>query len=175
MKTSNTFGMVRTKLKDGKLVPKAHQGIDYHAPVGTPILAVKTGTVVDINENNGKYGKTITLEFVNEDGNKSWAFYSHLSEINVDLNQSVNEGDEMGKTGITGNAKNFTGEDQHLHFEYRTKSKRAGEGLAGREDPNKIVDTKFQIDPNNSQKVIQVQSTEPQNNNQQPKNDTEKQ
>lgn len=45
------------------------------------------------------------------------------------------------------------GEDQHLHFEYRTGGASLGKGLDGREDPNLIVDTKFEIDPNNERKV----------------------
>ena len=118
MRYSNTFGMVR-RYSDGK--PKPHQGIDYHAPIGTPILAVKDGNIVGINnEDNGDYGKTITLEFTNDEGEKAWAFYSHLSEIQVDLGQEVKEGDILGKTGDSGNAKGMKGEDLHLHFEYRT-------------------------------------------------------
>lgn len=156
MRYSNTFGMVR-RYSDGK--PKPHQGIDYHAPIGTPILAVKDGNIVGINnEDNGDYGKTITLEFTNDEGEKAWAFYSHLSEIQVDLGQEVKEGDILGKTGDSGNAKGMEGDDLHLHFEYRTEGAKLGRGLKGRDDPNEIVDTKFVQDPNNKTKVIQVQS-----------------
>ena len=156
MRYSNTFGMVR-RYSDGKHKP--HQGIDYHAPIGTPILAVKDGNIVGINdEDNGDYGKTITLEFTNDEGEKAWAFYSHLSEIQVDLGQEVKEGDILGKTGDSGNAKGMEGDDLHLHFEYRTEGAKLGRGLKGRDDPNEIVDTKFVQDPNNKTKVIQVQS-----------------
>ncbi len=156
MRYSNTFGMVR-RYNDGR--PKPHQGIDYHAPIGTPILAVKDGNIVDINnEDNGDYGKTVTLEFTNDEGEKAWAFYSHLSEIQVDMGQKVKEGDFLGKTGDSGNAEGMEGEDLHLHFEYRTGGAKLGRGLKGRNDPNEIVDTKFVQDPNNKTKVIQVQS-----------------
>ena len=151
MKINNTFGMVRC-YPDGS--PKNHQGIDYYAPVGTDIMAVKDGIVVGCDlEGKGDYGKTITLQFEGENGKKAWAFYSHLSEIDVNVNDQVKEGDVIGKTGISGNANNLKGEDQHLHFEYRTGGARLGKGLNGRDDPNLIVDTKFEPDPNNKGKV----------------------
>ncbi len=151
MRYSNMFGLVR-HYNDGSL--RAHQGIDYYAPEGTNILAVKDGFIVDCDiEGKSDYGKTITLQFVNDEGNTAWAFYSHLSEINVNKNDKVNEGDIIGKTGVTGNAKNMKGEDQHLHFEYRTGNAKLGKGLNGREDPNLIVDTKFERDPNNMNNV----------------------
>lgn len=151
MKINNTFGMVRC-YPDGS--PKNHQGIDYYAPVGTDIMAVKDGIVVGCDlEGKGDYGKTITLQFEDENGKKAWVFYSHLSEIDVNVNDQVKEGDVIGKTGITGNANNLKGEDQHLHFEYRTGGARLGKGLNGRDDPNLIVDTKFEPDPNNMGKV----------------------
>ena len=151
MTINNTFGMVR-RYRDG--TPKPHQGIDYYAPVGTDIMAVKDGVVVGLDlEGEGDYGKTITLQFENGDGTKAWAFYSHLSEIEVNINDNVKEGDIIGKTGTTGNAEGMMGEDQHLHFEYRTGGQKLGKGLQGREDPNLIVDTKFEPDPNNIGKV----------------------
>ncbi len=155
MTTSNTFGMVRRRSNGS---PKPHQGIDYYAPVGTPIYAVKDGTVVNVSDGSGDYGITLTLEFQQEDGTPAWAFYSHLSSYDVHVGQTVREGDPIGKTGNTGNASNLKGEDEHLHFEYRTGGSTLGKGLAGREDPNLIVDTKFEVDPNDSRRVVQVSS-----------------
>ena len=153
MRTSNTFGKVRHN-SDGSV--RAHQGIDYYAPKGTPVYAVKDGTIVAV-ETQGDYGKIITLEFTQEDGSKAYAFYAHLSAQNVQVGQTVKEGDEIGLTGNTGNAKTMTGDDEHLHFEYRTGGKNLGKGLTGREDPNLIVDTKFKVDPNNPDKVVQFE------------------
>ena len=156
MATSNTFGMVR-HYADGR--PKPHQGVDYQAAIGTEIMAVKSGTIVGCDfEGKGDYGKTITLQFSDEDGNIGWAFYSHLSEIGVSINDEVKEGDIIGKTGTTGNAQGMIGEDQHLHFEYRTGGAKLGKGLTGRKDPNLIVDTKFEVDPNNQNKVKLVEN-----------------
>ena len=147
----HTFGYVR-KYEDGS--PKPHQGIDYYAPVGTDVLAIKDGVIVACDfEGKGDYGKSITLRFTNEEGEVAWAFYAHLSAIIVNVGEEVTEGTIIGKTGITGNAKKMTGEDQHLHFEYRTKAGYVGTGLNNRKDPNEIVDTKFEQDPNNSSLV----------------------
>ena len=151
MKTSNTFGMVR-HYRGGKQKP--HQGIDYYAPVGTAVYAVKEGTIVDVGS-LGDYGKYITLEFTQEDGTTAWAFYAHLSVQSVKIGQQVNEGDEIGLTGNTGNANTMKGDDLHLHFEYRTGGPSLGTGLTGRDDPNLIVDTKFVIDSNDPSKVVQ--------------------
>jgi len=52
------------------------------------------------------------------------------------------KGDVIAKSGISGNAYNLTEIDQHLHFELRSQPDNA-KGLAGKIDPNIIVDTKF--------------------------------
>jgi murein DD-endopeptidase MepM/ murein hydrolase activator NlpD len=98
------------------------------------------------------------MEIYDEDGNptSTYAFYSHLSKIDVKVGQSVKEGDEVGLTGNSGNAKGMKGEDQHLHFEYKNKPD-IKKGLDGRMDPNDIVDTKFEPDPNREGKVRKVE------------------
>ena len=159
----NTFGPVR-HYKDGS--PKPHQGIDYYAPAGTDVYAVQNGKVVKINDNdNGDYGKYIIIQHhdkdgkpqKNEDGKDLYSFYGHLSEISVGKNDKVTENETIiGKSGNTGNAKNMKGDDEHLHFEIRTDIN-LGKGLDGRLDPNLHVDTKYKIDPNNSQKVIMIE------------------
>ena len=54
----------------------------------------------------------------------------------------VAEGQVIGKSDVSGNAKTLTGKNQHLHFELRTQKENAI-GLTGKKDPNEIVDTKF--------------------------------
>lgn len=95
--------------------------------------------MVDVDKDTNAYGKQAVLKIK---GSKYFAFYAHLSKISVALNAKVKKGDAIGKTGISGNAKSFTGKDQHLHFECRT-SAILGRGLSGRFSPNKIVETKF--------------------------------
>ena len=144
MSYSNSYGMVRV-YNDGS--PKPHQGIDYYAPTGTPFYAVQDGTIVFVG-NKGDYGQSIVLKFNNS---ISGAMYAHISKSFVKQNDIVTKGQVLGLTGTTGNANGMTGEDQHLHFEYRVGPElvNLGKGLVGRGDPNQIVETKFEQDPKN--------------------------
>ena len=121
---------------------RAHQGFDYYAPEGTEIMAVQDGTVVQSGGNHKAYGVTITIEHTTEDGNTVYSFYAHLSETDVEEGSLVKEGETIGRSGVTGNAGNMKGKEQHLHFEARTQKENAS-GLTGKINPNEIVDTKF--------------------------------
>ena len=156
-KGSNLFGKVRAK--DGVINNKNHQGFDYYAPEGTPIYAISTAEVYSIvNTTTTDYGKQIVLAITNSDGVVSYAFYAHLSEIDVEKGDILCEGDVIGKTGNTGNASSMKGDDQHLHFELRTTPS-PGLGLGGRLNPNDIINTKFYSqdpDANTSQTSVGV-------------------
>ncbi|MEN9994457.1 MAG: hypothetical protein RL762_1114 [Bacteroidota bacterium] len=120
---------------------RAHQGFDLYAAPGTSAKAVKNAVVYDVSYSSS-YGNTVTLEITDEKGTKSYAFYAHLSVVSVSKNQKVDEGDEIGLTGQTGNAKGQPAEDAHLHFELRS-SPSPGLGMTGRLNPNEVLDTKF--------------------------------
>lgn len=129
-KKSATFGMVRI---DDKGNPRPHQGIDLVAPIGTRCYAVANGMIVGVNKAYNGYGWTVAMEF--EYNNRTlYAFYAHLSEINVHPGEFVRAGEVIAYTGDTGNAKNARHDDDHLHFEIRT-SQYAPLGLANRLDP----------------------------------------
>jgi hypothetical protein len=140
---NHTFGMVRTKIVNGQPQPKAHQGWDLYAPVGTECYAIANGKIVRVdtaanNGNQASFGKLIVIELdsVKIGGQKVYATYAHLSEINVTINDEVKLGKLLGKTGNTGNASNMTGQDQHLHFELREEiSPGTGLQLQKRYDP----------------------------------------
>lgn len=124
---SNTFGMVRTNADGSK---RAHQGWDFFAPVGTQVHAVAAGKVVYAAD-RGDFGLLVVVQHA-----KAGVFsaYAHLSRIDVTLGASVGLGDQIGRSGCTGNAEGMTGPDQHLHFEIRTEAM-PGLGLAGRISP----------------------------------------
>ncbi len=90
---------------------RAHMGIDYAAPIGTPIFSVANGKVVHIGF-SGAFGNLIVLE---HPGNYH-TYYAHLSNYNVELElgNEVRRGLEIGYVGTTGRS---TG--PHLHFELR--------------------------------------------------------
>jgi murein DD-endopeptidase MepM/ murein hydrolase activator NlpD len=90
---------------------RAHMGIDYAAPIGTPVFSVATGKVVHLGF-SGAFGNLIILE---HPGNYR-TYYAHLSNYNVELEvgNEVRRGLEIGYVGSTGRS---TG--PHLHFELR--------------------------------------------------------
>ena len=139
-RASNLYGAGIRRTEGGGL--RNHQGFDYYAPVGTEVLSVKDGTVIESEKMHKDYGQSITIAHTDSDGNEIYTFYAHLSEIDVNVGDEVIEGQVIGKTGVSGNAKNLKGKNQHLHFELRTQKENAI-GLTGKKDPNEIVDTKF--------------------------------
>jgi len=141
-RASNLMGVVRTPISGpnkGIMNTRTHQGFDYDAPIGTPALAVKYGTIVQVdNVDDSDYGLNVTLQTTNDDGSTSYSFYGHLSAISIDVGDVLNEGDVIGLTGVSGTS----GKNPHLHFENRSYLN-TSTGLAGHMSPNKIVDTKF--------------------------------
>jgi murein DD-endopeptidase MepM/ murein hydrolase activator NlpD len=88
---------------------RAHMGVDYGAPSGTPVRSVADGVVDFAGVQNG-FGNVVMVKH----GNSNTTVYAHLSRINVRQGQHVNQGQNVGAVGQTGWA---TG--PHLHFEFR--------------------------------------------------------
>lgn len=87
-----------------------HTGVDFPVSTGTSVKAVGNGTVVSAGW-GGAYGYQVVIR--HPDGRYSQ--YAHLSQLSVRAGQPVNRGQQIGRSGSTGNA---TG--PHLHFEIRT-------------------------------------------------------
>ncbi|MDN3544116.1 MAG: peptidoglycan DD-metalloendopeptidase family protein [Roseateles asaccharophilus] len=90
---------------------RAHLGIDYGAPTGTPVRSVGDGVVEFAGWQNG-FGNVI---FVRHSGDRQ-TVYAHLSRMDVKKGQRIEQGQRIGAVGATGWA---TG--PHLHFEFRVK------------------------------------------------------
>lgn len=88
-----------------------HSGQDFEVPIGTTVKSAHKGTVVDAGW-GGAYGNNIVVKH----GPHTYTQYGHLSKIEAQQGQTVNAGQEIGKSGNTGNT---TG--PHLHFETRTE------------------------------------------------------
>ncbi|SDB62018.1 M23 family metallopeptidase [Belnapia rosea] len=88
---------------------RMHQGIDFAAPTGTPVLAAAEGVVERIGFAGG-YGRLIELR--HPDG--SMTRYAHLSGFarGMQLGSRVGQGEAIGRVGSSGLA---TG--PHLHYE----------------------------------------------------------
>jgi len=90
---------------------RAHRGIDFAAPTGTPIRTTADGVITFAGVQNG-YGNVIMIQHA---GAYS-TVYAHLSRFTADTKTGVHvrQGDTIGYVGQTGWA---TG--PHLHYEFR--------------------------------------------------------
>jgi murein DD-endopeptidase MepM/ murein hydrolase activator NlpD len=89
---------------------RRHDGIDFPAPMGTPVGAAGVGTVISAGWNSGGYGNLVIVQ--HRLGFQTW--YAHLSRFAVSAGSHVAGGVRIGYVGSTGHS---TG--PHLHFEVR--------------------------------------------------------
>lgn len=93
-------------------IPKMHYGMDFSAPIGTPVYATADGEVISTQKNSGGYGWCIDVDH----GYNMTTKYAHLSKFNVKVGDKVKRGEVIGEVGSTGKS---TG--PHLHYEVRIK------------------------------------------------------
>lgn len=141
-KASHLYGPVRHNA-DGSI--RWHRGFDYYAPEGTPVYSVGNG-VVSLVQEHPDYGLCVLVTHKRPE-KTYYSFYAHLSSVSVKYGEKVRKGSLLGKSGTSGNACNLTGQDEHLHFEYRTSPRH---GDRKQENPNTILKTRFySADPGN--------------------------
>jgi len=92
---------------------RAHEGIDFAAPMGSPIRAVSSGRVVYSGWATG-YGYVVIIE--HQRGLRT--LYAHNSKLLVSEGESVGKGEVISRSGNTGNS---TG--PHLHFEVQVNGR----------------------------------------------------
>ena len=88
---------------------RAHLGVDYRAPTGSPVIAVADGLVLSAGSSGGS-GNMVHLRHASGFETQ----YLHLSSIAVRAGAHVHQGDLVGRVGATGLA---TGP----HLDYRVK------------------------------------------------------
>ena len=92
---------------------RAHTGIDFPCPKGSKIVAAQKGIVVKVKRLNYSYGYYVMVYHgTDAKGRKVVTLYAHNSSILVSVGQSVRKGQQIAKSGSTGNS---TG--PHCHFE----------------------------------------------------------
>jgi murein DD-endopeptidase MepM/ murein hydrolase activator NlpD len=111
------FGRITSRFSYHRFHPilkivRPHLGVDYGAPIGTPVMAVANG-VVTIAGWRGGYGRSVQIRHPN--GFET--LYGHLSSIRVHRGERVTQGMCIGTVGASGLA---TGP----HLDYRMR--RAG-------------------------------------------------
>lgn len=110
------YTRVSSRFSTGRMHPvlnriRAHKGVDYAAPTGTPVRSTGDGRVLSKGPNGG-YGNTVIIQH----GSRYSTLYAHLSGFARGLKQGdrVSQGQIIGYVGSTGLA---TG--PHLHYEFR--------------------------------------------------------
>jgi murein DD-endopeptidase MepM/ murein hydrolase activator NlpD len=89
-------------------VKRMHTGLDFQAPMGTPVYATADGVVAFCGVKQNGYGMHIDIDH-------SFGYetkYAHLSKISVKPGQKVKRGDLLGFSGNSGLSKG-----PHLHYE----------------------------------------------------------
>lgn len=107
---TSPFGYRRDPKTGGR---RMHNGTDFAAPLGTPILAAADGVVVKAGWGNG-YGRMVKVRHAF--GLETW--YAHMTRVRVSEGQRVSQGDRIGDMGTTGRSTGV-----HLHYEVRQDGK----------------------------------------------------
>ena len=96
---------------------KFHYGMDFAAPIGTPIYATGDGIIEKIKKSRSKkdYGNYILINH----GYDYQSFYAHLDKVIVSKGKKVKRGDLIGYVGNTGKST-----APHLHYEVRYKKQK---------------------------------------------------
>jgi len=88
--------------------PKFHKGIDFTAPVGTPVYATGDGVVEVAGETGDGYGIHVVINH----GYGYETLYGHMVRVRVSKGEQVKRGEVIGWVGSTGKS---TG--PHCHYE----------------------------------------------------------
>ena len=89
-------------------VRKMHSGIDFAAPIGTPIYATADGVIDEVSVRFSGYGKMIVIDH----GFGYRTRYAHMHDFAVRQGQHVKRGELIGYVGDTGLST-----APHLHYE----------------------------------------------------------
>lgn len=116
IRTPVDFARISSRFSMGRKHPilnkiRAHKGVDYAAPRGTPIKAAGDGKVL-LAGRRGGYGNTVIIQH----GNTYRTLYGHMQGFakGVKTGGSVKQGQVIGYIGTTGLS---TG--PHLHYEFQ--------------------------------------------------------
>jgi murein DD-endopeptidase MepM/ murein hydrolase activator NlpD len=115
LRTPVEFTRISSLFTAGRMHPilgtmRAHRGVDYAAPTGTPIHAAGDGKIAFRGWQNG-YGNVVVIDH----GSHYSTLYGHMSRsAGLHIGEHVKQGQTIGYVGMTGLA---TG--PHLHYEFR--------------------------------------------------------
>lgn len=116
IRTPVEFSRISSRFSSARRHPilgtvRAHRGVDYAAPSGTPIMAAAEGRIDFAGWKNG-YGRVVIVDH----GRGHSTLYGHMSGFGKAAKRGmrVRQGDTIGYVGMTGLAT-----APHLHYEFR--------------------------------------------------------
>jgi murein DD-endopeptidase MepM/ murein hydrolase activator NlpD len=89
-------------------VLKPHMGLDFTAPIGTPIYATADGKIKDAGFNTGGFGNLVVINH----GFGYETYYGHMVRVKARVGETVKRGEVIGYVGTSGKS---TG--PHCHYE----------------------------------------------------------
>ena len=101
------YEQITSLLDDGR----GHRGVDFKAPVGTPVVAPFSGTILKVNWSTRRNGRCVKIR---NEGTGWEASFLHLSSVGrgIKVGRKVKKGQRVGKVGNTGHS--FA---PHLHYQ----------------------------------------------------------
>jgi murein DD-endopeptidase MepM/ murein hydrolase activator NlpD len=120
LRTPVKFSRISSRFTKARYHPvlkktRAHKGVDYAAPKGTPIRATAAGRVIHAGRKGG-YGNAVIISH----GSTYSTLYAHMSSFSrgIAKGSKVKQGQTIGRVGSTGLASG-----PHLHYEFRINGK----------------------------------------------------
>ncbi len=120
LKTPVKYSRISSRFSNSRMHPvykytRAHRGVDYAAPSGTPVHSVADGTVTTRAYQRGGAGNYVSIKH-----SQGYPGYMHLSRFakGIVAGKRVSQGDVIGYVGSTGAS---TG--PHLHYEVQINGK----------------------------------------------------
>ena len=93
---SSPFGERKNPTDTAKT--EMHNGIDFAAPLNSPVQAVLPGKVASIEKSPDGFGNRVIVEHPNG----TTSYYAHLNDVNVKQGDSLAQGQAIGTVGSTG-------------------------------------------------------------------------
>ena len=93
---SSPFGERKNPMDTAKT--EMHGGIDFAAPLNSPVQAVLPGKVASIEKSPDGFGNRVIVEHPNG----TTSYYAHLNDVNVKQGDSLTQGQALGTVGSTG-------------------------------------------------------------------------
>lgn len=135
-----------------------HNGIDVLASKGTSLKSIHKGVVYATGEHD-KLGNYIIVKSESET-ETFYTTYAHLDEPSTTTGE-IDIGDEIGKAGKSGNAKDVPVEEEHVHISVKSGEKGTSYDDADFKNPEDYMKTQFDSEGNpdsNKLSAGQVQS-----------------